>query len=150
MKMNSEGAALAQVAALGALLACGCAGARVAVRADSARYPVSLSGVVRDGNGHIYNRHTLTKVGSFRAHRTPIAMAYSTWTIPSTYDISDEVNLQVGSSCGEAIVNLAISVSNACTALNVFPVLNALPSWPGCAPVTITGDIVRRADTNCR
>ena len=147
-----KSAALAPMAALGALLACacGCAGARVTVRADNARYPVSFSGVVRDTTGRAHNRHSLTKVGAFSAHRTPVGLAYSALSIPSTYDISDEINVQVASSCGEAVVNLAISVSNACTVLNFFPLLNALPSWPGCVPVTITGDIVRRTDAACQ
>ena len=144
-----SGEALVRVAALGALLACGCAGARVTVSADRARYPVSLSGAVRDRSGRIYNRHSLARVATFSAGRTPIGVAYSAWTFPSRYDISDEVNRQVASSCGEAVVNLAVSVSNRCTALNFFPFLNALPSWPGCVPVTITGDIVRRAGAGC-
>lgn len=137
------------MAAFGVLLAGGCAGARVGVSADSARYPVSFSGVVRDKSGHIYNRHALTKVGSFSAQRAPVGVLYSAWTFPSNYDISDEINLQVASSCGEAVVNLAISISDACTVLNGFPFLNALPSWPGCIPLTITGDIVRRAEAGC-
>jgi hypothetical protein len=138
------------VAAFGALLACGCAGARVTVSADSARYPVSLSGVVRDQSGHIYNKHSLTKVGSFSVQRAPVGLVYSAVTTPpSRYDISDAINVQVASSCGEAVVNLAISVSNSCTVLNMFPFLNALPFWPGCVPLTITGDIVRRADAAC-
>jgi hypothetical protein len=144
-----RGEVVARTAALGALLACGCAGARVVVSADSARYPVSFSGVVRDRSGHIYDRHALTKVGRFSAERTPVGIFYSAWTLPSTYDISDELNLQVASSCGEAVVNLAISISDACTVLNGFPFLNALPSWPGCIPLTITGDIVRRAEAGC-
>jgi len=139
---------VAVLAAFGALLAGGCAGARVSVRADGARYPVSLSGAVRDGDGLIYNKHSLTKVARFRAQRTPVGFIYSSWTIPSSYDISEEVNRQVALSCGEAVVNLTISVSNACTVLNLFP-LNVLPTWAGCVPVTVTGDIVRRREAGC-
>jgi hypothetical protein len=146
--------ALARSATLGAallvlLLVSGCAGARVTVRADNARYPVSLSGVVRDKNGQSYNRHTLTKVGRFHAQRTPIGVLYSAWTLPSSYDISDELNQQVALSCGEAVVNLAVSVSNACAVLNLLPVLSAVPVWPGCIPVTVSGDIVRRSEAGC-
>jgi hypothetical protein len=111
---------------------------------------VSLSGVVRDKSGHIYNRHSLTKVGSFSAKRAPVALFYSAVTSPSSYyDISDAINVQVASSCGEAVVNLAISVSNSCFVLNFFPFLNALPFWPGCVPLTVTGDIVRQAEAGC-
>ena len=144
-----SGAALVPIAALGAMLASGCAGARATVSASSARYPVSMSGAVRDGSGHLYNRHSLTKVGSFSAKRTPVGFAYSGWTTPSNYDISDEINRQVPLSCGEAVVNLAISISNSCSVLNFFPFLNAVPAWPGCVPLTITGDIVRRAQADC-
>src|ERR1022692_163764 len=118
-------------------------------RPGSARYPVSLSGVVRDKSGHVYNRHSLTKVASFHAQRMRVGVLYSAWTLPSTYDISDEINLQVASSCGEAVVNLAISISDACTVPNAFPVLNAFPFLMGCVPLTITGDIVRRAEAGC-
>jgi len=45
---------------------------------------------------------------------------------------------------GEAVVGLTVTVSDACDVLNVFPILNIIPLWPGCVPVTITGDIVRR------
>jgi hypothetical protein len=140
---------LLALAAVAALFASGCAGARLGIRADAARYPVSFSGAVRDSSGLIYNRHSLTTVARFRAERTPVGVLYSSWTFPSAFDISEEVNRQVALSCGEAVVNLTISVSNACTALNLFPVLNALPSWPGCVPVTVTGDIVRRREAGC-
>ena len=110
---------------------------------------MSLSGVVRDKNGSIYDQHSLTKVGTFNVHRTPIGFVYSAVSTPSTYDISDSINRQVASSCGEAVVNLSISVSDACTALNMFPFLNALPFWPGCVPVRVTGDIVRRGEAGC-
>ena len=142
--MWTSGEALARMAVFGALLACGCAGARVSVSADSARYPVSLSGVVRDESGHPYDQHGLRKVGNFTVQRTPVGFVYSALTAPSAYDISDAINQQVASSCGEAVVNLSISISDSCTVLNMFPFLNALPFWPGCVPLTITGDIVRR------
>ena len=143
-----RGGALARIAAFGALLASGCAGARAGVRADSARYPVSLSGVVRDKNGRLYDKHSLTKVASFSAQRTRVGFVYSALTIPSTYDISEDINQQVASSCGEAVVNLVVTISNSCTWLNMFPFLNALPVWPGCVPLTITGDIVRRPEAS--
>ena len=144
-----RGRAPARAAALAALLACGCAGARVTVSADTARYPVSLSGVVRDKSGRLYDGRSLTKVGSLNVQRKPVGFAYSALTAPSNCDISEAINSQVASSCGEAVVNLAISVSDACTVLNFFPVLNVLPFWPGCVPLNITGDIVRRPETGC-
>jgi len=69
---------------------------------------------------------------------------YSRWP-PRTWDISEEVNRQVEAVGGEAVVNFAVETSNGCDVLNMFPIFNVLPIWPGCVPVTIYGDIVRRA-----
>jgi hypothetical protein len=44
----------------------------------------------------------------------------------------------------EAVVGLTVSIAGGCGWLNGFPILNALPVWPGCVPVRLTGDIVRR------
>jgi len=147
--MRAVGRALAPLALLGALAAGGCAGARVTVSADRARYPVSLSAEVRDKSGRLFDQHSLTRVGTFNDHRAPGGIVYSALTIPSTYDISDAVNQQVASSCGEAVINLSISISDACTVLNMFPFLNAVPIWPGCVPLSVSGEIVRRGEASC-
>jgi hypothetical protein len=138
--------ALALLASLlaGALLASGCAGARVQVTADRAHYPLSLSSVVRDGNGRIYGARSLVKVGWLDVRKTTPGLAYSALTIPATRDFSDEINAQIAAAGGEAVVGLALSVRGSCGWLNGFPILNALPFWPGCVPVRLTGDIVKR------
>jgi hypothetical protein len=132
--------ALVLAAAAGA----GCAGARVDVTAARARYPVSLSPVVRDPSGRLYDARTLDKVGAFDATKTTVGIVYSALAMPGTRDFSDEINAQVAAAGGEAIVGLSISIGRGCAALNGFPLLNALPVWPGCVPVHLTGDIVRR------
>jgi hypothetical protein len=126
------------------VLVSGCAGARVAITADHARYPISLSPVVRDSAGRLWPAGSLKKVGTLAARRSAIGILYSGLTPRSTYDISDEVNAQVAAAGGEAVIDLSVSVRDDCTALNAFPILNALPFWPGCAPIVVTGDIVRR------
>jgi len=131
-------------AALGVALSAGCAGARIDVTAERARYPLSMSGVVRDNTGRLHDRHSLEKVGTLQAGRTRVGILYSAVTLPSSYDISDDVNAQVAAARGEAVVGLTVAVEGGCDALNMFPLLNALPIWPGCVPVSITGDIVRR------
>jgi hypothetical protein len=129
---------------LGALGAAGCAGARVRVTADRARYPLSLSPVVRDANGHLYDGRTLVKVGWLDVRKTTTGYVYSVLAVPPSRDFSDAINAQVAAAGGEAVVGLKISVGDGCGWLNGFPVLNALPFWPGCVPVRLTGDIVRR------
>lgn len=127
-----------------ALLTAGCAGARVQVRADRARYPLSLSPVVRDAAGRLYDARTLVKVGWLDVRRTATGFVYSALTVPAARDLSDDINAQVAAAGGEAVVGLRISTGDGCGWLNGFPILNALPVWPGCVPLRLTGDIVRR------
>jgi hypothetical protein len=126
------------------LAAGGCAGASVEVTAERARYPVSMSGLVRDGTGVIHGPWSLQRVGMLRTEATRFGFLYSTATAQPRYDISDEVNAQVAAARGEAVVNLSVTVSARCGKLNMFPFLGILPFWPGCVPVSIMGDIVRR------
>jgi hypothetical protein len=129
---------------VGLLAAVGCAGARVNVTADRARYPLSLSPVVRDTSGRPYDARSLTKVGWLDIRKTTSGFVYSALAVPPTRDFSDEINAQVAAAGGEAVVDLTVTVAGGCGWLNGFPILNALPFWPGCVPVRLTGDIVRR------
>ena len=137
-------AVTARLVLFAALAASGCAGARVNVTANGARYPLSLSPVVRDASGRPYDARSLVKVGWLDVRKTAPGFVYAALTIPPTRDFSDEINAQVAAAGGEAVVSLTISVAGGCGWLNGFPILNALPVWPGCAPVRLTGDIVRR------
>lgn len=134
---------------LTALLACalavaGCAGADVGITAQQSRYAISMSRSIRDQGGVLYDDRSLERVGILYADRTRVGFLYSLLTPFSTFDISDDVNAQVAAVGGEAVIGLTVSVSDACDILNNFPILNILPVWPGCVPVTVTGDIVRR------
>lgn len=129
---------------LAALGASGCAGARVNVTANRARYPLSLSPVVRDESGRPYDARTLVKVGWLDVLKTTPGFVYSALTVPPARDFSDEINAHVAAAGGEAVVRLTVTIAGGCGWLNGFPILNALPVWPGCVPVRLTGDIVRR------
>lgn len=140
-------AIVAVVAALAAIALQGCAGARIDISAERSRYPLSMSGAVRDASGHLLDRSMVQKVGDLSASRTRIGIVYSAVTPYDVYDISDDVNAQVGAVGGEAVMDLTVTVSTGCNVLNGFPVLSILPFWPGCIPVHITGAIVRRLPT---
>jgi hypothetical protein len=142
-----------------ATAAAGCAGARVTLTAERAAYPISLSDSVADASGRLWKRSELVKVGTFRAHHARLGFLYSGLTPASTVDVSADVNAQVAALAGEAVVGLAITSSGDCllhdsvrpdvdqsapAVLNAFPILPALPIWPGCVHVVLTGDIVRR------
>jgi hypothetical protein len=132
------------LALLGLTVVAGCAGATASVTADGARYPISMSPVVRDQSGLLLERQHIVKVGEFHASSAKVAVLYS--LLPTReFDISEDVNQQVAASGGEAIVNFTVEASDGCAVLNSFFLLNALPIWPGCVPVTVTGDIVKRA-----
>jgi len=103
-----------------------------------------MSQVVRDQSGQAYDRNSLYTVGRLEAGGTRMGFLYSALTIPWTIDISDEVNQQVAAVSGEAVIGMTVSVSANCDWLNGFPFLNIIPIWPGCVPVTVTGEIVRR------
>ena len=65
------------------LAAAGCAGARINVTADRARYLLSLSPVVRDASGRPYDARTLVKVGWLDIRKTTPGFVYSALSIPS-------------------------------------------------------------------
>ena len=133
------------VAIVGLAAASGCAGASANVTADSARYPISMSPVVRDQSGMLLERQHIVKVGEFYASSSKVAVLYS--LLPTgQFDISEEVNQQVAARGGEAIVNFSVRASDGCAVLNSFFLLNALPIWPGCVPITVSGDIIKRAE----
>lgn len=128
----------------GTVFATGCAGAHVEITARQSRYAISMSPVVRDSAGRLYDRQSLEVVGALHTDRTRLGFFYSAFTPLSTFDISDAVNTQVEAAAGEAVVDLSVSASDGCDVLNNFFLFNFLPIWPGCVPVTVTGDIVRR------
>jgi hypothetical protein len=140
----TTGTAVVALALACGLAAAGCAGASVVVTASRSRYPLSLSPEVRDATGRLYDQRSLTKVGTLDVRQTSVGFLYSGFTPRSTRDFSDEINAQVAAAGGEAVVGLTITVRARCDWLNGFPLLDALPIWPGCVPVRLTGDIVRR------
>lgn len=87
--------AMPAVAAFFIAFTAGCAGARVTVTAERARYPISFSGSVRDANGELRLRSSLVKVGELTADDTRLGILYSGVTPRSHFDISDAVNAQV-------------------------------------------------------
>ncbi|HJX66917.1 MAG TPA: hypothetical protein VJ860_23545 [Polyangia bacterium] len=126
-----------------AAVASSCAGASAHVRADGSKYPISMSPVVRDQSGMLLEHGHLVTVGQLSISSAKVAILY-TLLLPRTFDVSDEVNRQVAAVGGEAVVNFTVETTDACDILNFFPLLNILPIWPGCVPVAVWGDIVKR------
>jgi hypothetical protein len=129
---------LAVVAAATAA-ASGCSGAQSYVRADSSRYPISLSERLRGPDGALIRDSEKRNVGTFELH-------YSAWSalwtlIPlsnRTRDISSAVNDQVGKAGGDAIVGLDVGTGQC--GWNYWTILGILP---GCNNVVIRGHIVK-------
>lgn len=132
--------ALTRYVPLALLVLTGGCGARSYIRADTARYPVSLSSGVRGADGKLVDPQTLRKTGEFHTDYTACRMLWTLVPIKSAHrDISDDVNQQVAAAHGEAIVNL--SVQSAATVWNIMTFVGVLPD---CGKVDITGDIVAR------
>ena len=118
-----------------------CAGARTTIVADDARFPVSLSEGMRAPDGHLLEAAEMEVVGQFEHKRTIWGLLYSVIPLTPTTDISREVDAQVQSAGGQAVVRLKTEAQHC--ALNHFIVFSFLPIWPGCSYVTVSGDIIR-------
>lgn len=132
-------ARLTCLAVAGCLAGCG---TRSYVTAEQARYPVSMSSVVRDERGAVVDPKRWEKLGTLRVDYTTCTMLWSAiglWN--RTRDISDEVNAEVAKRRGEAVVNLQVEASG--TFWEFFTLVGVLPD---CASVRVRGDIVQRLD----
>lgn len=83
-------------------------------------------------------------LGAFSTSKPSFGLFYSALGISPRYDVSEDVNRQVSTVGGEAIIDATVSVTTDCNALNAFPILNVIPVWPGCVHVVMSGAIVRR------
>ena len=139
--MNRLGAVA--VATLLAATAGGCIGSRSYVVAETLKYPVSMSSGLRGPDGHLLADAELEKVGTFHLDYTTCRMLWTIVPLKSgTRDISDDINAQVPSKGGEAVVNF--SAESSATVWNVMTMVGVLPD---CSKVRLRGDIVARTST---
>jgi len=120
-----------------------CAGARPRVSFDSARVPVSMSGIVLGQDGQPLAPKDQLPVGRFAVQKKGWAMAYSHLPLNSM-DFSEELNQQVAAIQGEAVVNLEVSINrSSCLTVGLLQYTELLPFFVGCVDVGLTGDIIR-------
>jgi len=120
-----------------------CAGARPRVSFDSAKVPISMSGIVLGQDGQPVGPTDQLPVGRFAAQKKGWAMAYSHLPLNSM-DFSEELNHQVEAIKGEAVVNLEVSINrSSCMAVGMLQLTEILPIFVGCVDVGLTGDIIR-------
>lgn len=121
-----------------------CTGADVHVRADRARYPISLSDGLEDQAGalHLVGRD-LEIVGRFEERYMEWSTLYGAVHGDEQVDLSDDVNGAVEKHGGEGVARLQVQASSC--AFNWFWIFNWLPFWPGCTVIDVEGDVVRRA-----
>lgn len=126
----------------GALLALsGCAGAHYRVSGDGLGYPVSFSRVVHDADGRpLFLGEALEPVGQFVFRKTSVGFLYG--VTGTTVDLSDDINREVARFHGEAVVSLRMRTEN-CSTSWLFP-LTALPFYPGCQNLAVSGTVVTR------
>jgi hypothetical protein len=124
------------------------------IRAESARYPVSLSESVYGPNLEVLSveEGVLEKLGTFEDEMTfwKIGWGYKGY-ITDDWDISSLVNQAIEQYHGEAVVRLNVEVENCglTKAGLYFPPLSflewTLPFYPSCTTAIVSGTVVRRA-----
>ena len=128
------------ITGLSLMLLLSCAGARNLVKADKAKYDVSLSGGLRESSGKLIPPEQLEVVGTYKKTGYGWGLVWS-WVSLNSINISKSVNEQVEKAGGNAVTNLSVSVQGGF--LNFFPILNWLPIWPGYNIVDFSGNIVK-------
>ncbi len=127
-----------------------CAGARPRVSFDSARVPVSMSGIVLGQDGQPLAARDQLPVGRFAVQKKGWAMAYSHLPLNSM-DFSEELNRQVEAIQGEAVVNLEVSINrSSCMTVGMIQLTEILPVFIGCVDVSLGGDIIRTRERAAR
>jgi hypothetical protein len=131
----------ALVALVAAPVLGGCAGARTNVVAPTSQYPVSMSRGIRDADGGLVSADRRKVVGHFRDKHRVWGMIWSFVSFSPTTDISAALNNQVAAAKGDGVVNLRVAAAEC--GMNFAQILNILPFWPGCANITVDGDIIQ-------
>jgi hypothetical protein len=119
-----------------------CAGARTELSFSEARYPLSYSAYLYDASGRIVVRgHELQPVGTLSIERRFWGMLYSYATVSGEPELGAAINEQVRAAGGVGVVNLTVRTEGC--GWNFAFLLTILPFWPGCATVTVSGEIVK-------
>ena len=71
-----------------------------------------------------------------------LAYSWAPVTKEADTDVSEALNAAIKKARGDGVIYLTVT-STRCWMNNV-PIVTLLPFWPGCAKVTIEGEIVRR------
>lgn len=125
-----------------ALLLSACAGGRGDIRFDSLVYPASMSGYLNDSHQRVVSPKSLAVVGEFKEEARLWGAVFSWVPVTKTVDVSNAMNREIAAAGGEGMINVKVT-SDGC-AMNYVPVMSLLPMWPGCADVTIEGQIVKQ------
>jgi hypothetical protein len=121
----------------------GCAGGRGALAFDRLQFPVSSSPFIYGPDDRAYNPGELQPVGKMVWVERIWGLWWSWIPLSGTVDVSAPINAQIQRAGGDGIINLKVVVENC--GMNYVPVFNMVPLYPGCAYVTVTGDIVKLA-----
>ena len=119
-----------------------CAGSRGSIKFSELKYPASMS-------GYLYNnkKETLVKgdklkvVQNFSYQKTFWSILYSYKSLSDEEEIVMALNEAIKDNNGYGVINLSAEM-RACK-INSIPVLSVLPIWPGCADITLKGEIVK-------
>ena len=118
--MSRVRAALLVTAAASLITTAGCAGARGGVSFKTARYPISMSGMLFDPQGRVLPPQALQVVGEVQADRWLWGVMYSWIPLSGTRDMSEDMNEQIAAFGGEGGIGLHAEVTG-CALNGFFP-----------------------------
>lgn len=130
------------------VLVTGCAGSRHRLKFAGLRYPASMSGYLQGPDGRVLPREVLEETGTLNEKVKFWGMMWALvpmGTAEKDAALSAAMNRAIEAHNGEGIINLQIT-SDSC-GINMTPILDLLPFWPGCTVVQVQGAIVRRTTT---
>lgn len=130
---------------LAAFAASGCAGARGSLAFDQLRYPVSSSSYLYGPDEQVLDQTQLTSLTSFEVRQRLWGIFWSFIPLSGTEDISAAINQRIAEAGGEGVTNLSVQVENC--GMNYVPFVNWLPIYPACTLVTVTGNVIKLADS---
>lgn len=125
-----------------ATFAFACAGARSYVVAPTAKVPVSMSDGLRGPEGELLEASQKHIVGELSYEYRAWGMLWRIISFTGEKDISAEINQQVAAAGGDAVNNLEVSTGNC-----LFNMVTLVGLLPGCANVSIHGDIIKVTGT---
>ncbi len=125
------------------LLVSSCAGYRGQIKLNKLNYPVSMSAFIYGKKGDILLKgdERLKKISNFSFSKLMWSIFYTGISLSDDQIFVNELNRSIENEKGDGMINFKLK--NSACFLNYIFLFNLLPFWPGCAHITISGEIIK-------